>query len=101
MISRAKRTRSSSMLLAGIAAACLATDLPGATLTSNFGLPQDGIELISSTRWLGSQFTTDGNSYLIDSITLRLQQNVAGVVQVALFSDVGGRPGELLMTLNA
>lgn len=57
--------------------------------------------MISKTRWLASEFTTDGNSYLIDSITLRLQQNVKGAVQVSLYSDAGGRPGELMMTLNA
>lgn len=57
--------------------------------------------MISPTRWLASQFTTDGDSYLIDSITLRLQQNVPGGIIVSLYSDAGGRPGQLMMTLNS
>jgi len=98
---RAARKRRSSILLAGIAAACFTASSFAATLTSNLHLPQDGPEMFSATRWLASQFTTDGDSYLIDAITLRLQQNVAGTVLVSLYSDAGGRPGELMMTLSA
>lgn len=96
---RSVRISRLSILAAGIAA-IIAADAQGAALTSNLALPEDGIETISKTRWLASEFTTDGDSYLIDSITLRLQQNVKGVVVAALYSDAGGRPGELLMTLN-
>ncbi len=100
MKSRAARSRRPSILLACLLAGLPAASALGAALTSNLSLPQDGTETVSPTRWLASEFSTDGTSYLIDSITLRLQQNVKGAVQVALFSDAGGRPGELLMTLN-
>lgn len=101
MSPRTARSRSFSLLLA-----CLAAGLPvasafaGTPLTSNITLPQDGVELVSKTRWLASEFTTDSSSYLIESITLRLQQNVKGLVEVAVFSDAGGHPGQLMMTLT-
>ncbi|MEQ1859756.1 MAG: autotransporter outer membrane beta-barrel domain-containing protein [Chthoniobacteraceae bacterium] len=69
-------------------------------ISSNIALPTDGIEFVSPTRWLASEFMTDGNSYLIDSITLKLQQNVRGLIEVSLYSDAGGRPGEMLMSLS-
>jgi len=92
--------RRRSVLASMAAASCLAAQAGAVVLTSNLGLPQDGTELVSPKRWLASEFTTDGSSYLIDSITLRLQQTVKGAVQVALYSDAGGRPGELLTTLS-
>lgn len=99
MKSRATRPRRSSILLAGIVAACFTASAPAVVLTSNLSLPQDGLEAVSTTRWLGSEFKTDG-SYLIDSITLRIQRNAPGTVQVSLYSDASGQPGQLLATLN-
>lgn len=97
---RSARSSFAALALAGLTVSGVVSDARAAALSSNLSLPTDGIELISSTRWLASQFKTDGDSYLIDSISLRLQQNVKGTVQVSLFSDVAGQPGELIMTLT-
>jgi outer membrane autotransporter protein len=97
---RSARSCFTALALAGLSVSGFISHARAAILTSNLSLPTDGPELISSTRWLASQFSTDGNSYLIDSVSLRLQQNVKGTVQVSLFSDAGGQPGELILTLT-
>jgi uncharacterized protein with beta-barrel porin domain len=89
--------------LSFLAAACCAvvTSAHAIVLFDNLSQQQDGIEPITTTRWLGSQFRTDSGSYLIDSITLKLQENINGVVAVSIYSDSGGRPGEELGVFSA
>lgn len=70
-------------------------------IASNLKNPDDGVEIISNTRWLASQFHTDGSSYVLDSVTLRLLATVGGTVEAAIYSDAGGKPGRLLGTLDA
>lgn len=96
------------MLVRG-AAALLALGVPlgggpaarGVVLTSNLTQPADGVEQVTFTRWLASEFSTDGSGYLVNSVTLRLQRVVAGAVEVAIFTDAGGRPGQLVTVLRA
>lgn len=71
------------------------------TLSSNLDKPPDGIEDITSSRWLASKFTTDDQTYLVNQITLRLQRNIAGSVVAAIYTDGGGKPGELVGILGA
>jgi len=68
--------------------------------TSNLRSPIDGIERITNTRWLGSQFSTDGRTYLLGDVLLRLQRNVPGTLEAAIYSDAGGRPGQLIAVLT-
>jgi hypothetical protein len=90
------------MLRVAVLATALQQGFAGSpiVLTSNLALPQDGSEPITTTRWLGSKFSTDATSYLIDAVTLRLQQTAPGSVQVMIFSDAGGRPGEMMASLS-
>ncbi len=83
-----------ALMLSGIAARAV-------TLSTNLTQPIDGVERITNTRWLGSQFKTDGQGYLLDAVTLRLQRNINGAVEAAIFTDDHGRPGKLVGMLNS
>ena len=72
----------------------------GRPIASNLGRPDDGVEIVSNTRWLASQFRTDGSSYVLDSVTLRLLATSGGKFEAAIYSDNGGKPGRLLGVLQ-
>jgi outer membrane autotransporter protein len=81
--------------------AALSLDCAAETIFGNLDRPADGLEKFTRTRWLGSMFSTDGRTYLLTDITLRLQRNIPGIVSVAVFSDAGGRPGKMIGMLDA
>lgn len=86
-----------------LAAACFVSPMSSASaevIASNLNQPIDGIEKITNRRWLASQFSTDDATYLLSSVTLRLQRNTGGTVEAAIFTDAGGRPGELVGILS-
>lgn len=74
---------------------------PAEIITNNLDKPVDGIEKVTKTRWLGSRFTTDDKTYLLTDITLKLQRNIPGTFEAAIFSDANGRPGQLIGKLDS
>ncbi len=88
------------LLIAGCAAIFPDIAAHGVTLTSNLAQPIDGVERINRTRWLGSQFKTDGQAYLLDMVTERLQRNLGGSLEAAIFTDANGQPGTLIAVLG-
>jgi len=71
------------------------------TLSNNLDRPVDGIEKVSNLRWLGSQFTTDNKTYLLTDVTLKLQRNIPGTFEAAIYSDAHGKPGTLIGVLDS
>ncbi len=70
-------------------------------LTNNLDRPVDGIEKVSNLRWLGSQFTTDNKTYLLTDVTLKLQRNIPGTFEAAIYTNANGKPGTLVGVLDS
>lgn len=82
-------------LLGGLCASHAAEVL----LSSNLKRPEDGIEDITTKRWIAAQFGSDG-TYLLKSVTIRLEQDISGFLNFGLYSDAGGKPGQLIGLLQ-
>ncbi len=97
-----KRALPSLGILAGGIAALLLGGVParGVVLSNNLQQPIDGVEKVTTVRWLGSEFKTDDRVYVLDAVKLRLQQNLGGAVEASIYSDENGRPGKLIAVLG-
>jgi hypothetical protein len=84
-----------------LAVGCLSASTSRGTtvLSDNLGQTSNGIEDVSVDRWVTSSFGTDGSSYVLDSVTLRLRGE--GTVELDLYSDNAGKPGSFLGALTS
>ena len=63
------------------------------TVVSNLGESLDSFPVSTSTGWVAASFTTDAQTYTLNSISLSLSTPDPGVVALpTLFSDGGGTP---------
>ena len=60
-----------------------------------------GTEAATGSTWLASSFGTASSSYQLDSVVLLLENPVAGVAEVDIFSDGGSQPGSLIGKLTS
>jgi hypothetical protein len=73
----------------------------GIVLSENLSGANAGTEAASGVNWLASSFGTDSSSYTLNSVTLLLQNSVAGTAEVDIFSDGGEQPGSLVGILTS
>jgi hypothetical protein len=65
------------------------------------GVATGGTEAVTGSTWLAASFATGDAAYQLDSVTLLLDNSVAGAAVVAIYSDGGQQPGSLVGTLNS
>ena len=65
------------------------------------GVVSGGTEAATGSNWLASSFGTGDATSQLDSITLLLQNPVAGSAVLDLYTDGGQQPGTLVGTLTA
>jgi hypothetical protein len=82
-------------------------------LSNNLAEPLESVDTLSTTYWHAISFTTDGNTYTLDTVTLLMELGagattsaalpnaVADVPEVDLYSDNSGSPGSLITALTA
>jgi hypothetical protein len=70
------------------------------TLSSNLSTNVYFSEPVDGSTWIGAGFTTGPATSTLDDVILWMQQDVAGSVTLDLYSDIGGRPGDMLGTLT-
>src|ERR1700761_751366 len=70
------------------------------TLSSNLNANVYFTEPVSGDTWIGAGFTTRPTDYTLDAATLLMQQDASGSIALNLYSDISGRPGNLLGTLT-
>ncbi len=70
--------------------------------TSNLGAGISWFYEVKSDNWVGQAFTTDANSYTLDSVTLNMgtATTTGGLFSVGIYSNSLGNPGTLLKTLT-
>lgn len=80
----------------------LATEGGAQVTTSNLGSGVSWFYEVKTDNWVGQAFTTDANSYTLDSVTLQLGTPTAtgGNFSVSIFSNNSNNPGGLLETLS-
>ncbi len=79
------------------------------TLSDNLTASTFGAEQISGTTWLTAGFRTDSSRYLLSSVTVLIEQDMPGTLNLALYSNtamqppnqLGYQPGSLIGTLSA
>ncbi|MGP0063897.1 MAG: choice-of-anchor R domain-containing protein [Isosphaeraceae bacterium] len=65
------------------------------------GVATGGLEAATGSIWLASSFSTGGASDTLDSVTLLLENPVAGNATVSIYTDGGLQPGTLVGTLTS
>jgi hypothetical protein len=94
-----------TLLLAFGAVAPRPASAQGTTYLSNLGVATSGSVITYNTAWLGAQFTTGPNAYGFSLNSIRIsiggnQLGPTGGFALALYSDIGGKPGKQLTLLN-
>jgi len=70
------------------------------TWVSNLTESATGTSGFTSTGWCTSSFITDGASYVLKSVTMRvLSQSVPVTIEALLYNNNGGQPGQIAETL--
>jgi hypothetical protein len=74
----------------------------GQVTTSNLGVLESYFYEIKSNSWVGQAFTTDANSYTLNSVTLSMRNATlsGGMFSVGIYSNNSNNPGSLLETLS-
>ena len=91
-----------STLLAGIAIAVILGDVlsvgVGQVAVSNLGENIDAFSLATATTWLANSFTTDNQTYTLNSVTMSLAIGGPTLTKAApkIYSDSSGVPGSSL-----
>ena len=107
-----------SLRLAAFAAFTMSAHLWGGSivLTNNLTEPLAGNDVLSTTIWHAISFTTDNNTYTLDTVTLLMELGedlptsqlpaglitnaVTDIAQVSLYTNNGGHPGSLISVLT-
>ena len=63
------------------------------------GVSNGGTEAATGASWLASSFGTGNATYKLDTVTLLLENSVAGAAVVDIYSNGGLQPGSLVGTL--
>ncbi len=96
-----KRTLRGIAHLLLAAAALAAIEARSGEIVSNLTEPYDFGAGLHGAFIQASSFTTDAQTYRLDSVTLNLDFNLPGTVALSVFSDNGGLPGVSLENLGA
>lgn len=84
--------------------AVIATALngPAAVLYGNLGESSDGAYPSTDIMWQAQHFTTDGQDYYLDSVTLLMQRSSgSGAALLEIWSGNNSAPGSMVLTLTS
>jgi hypothetical protein len=70
------------------------------TQVSNLSEVQNNTWIIKNSQYIGSSFTTDSNSYTLNSVTARFDEFAEANLYLNIFSDNSGIPGTLIGQLS-
>ncbi len=65
------------------------------------GVTTGGTEAATGSTWLAASFGTGDATYQLDSVTLLLENSVAGAAVVDIYTDGGQQPGSFVGTLTS
>jgi hypothetical protein len=70
------------------------------TQVSNLSETRNNFLNVNNDQYVGSSFTTDSNSYTLNSVTARFQEDTEANLFLNIFSDNSGVPGTLIGQLS-